>query len=60
MDELREKLAKLREDARECDLMSMQALDPEHREMLSDLAAKLRQMIEDIEDAIARITGGQT
>ena len=57
MDELREKLARLREDAMECDRMSEQALDPDHRDMLGHLAASLRQMIEDVEEAIARIAG---
>jgi hypothetical protein len=57
MNDLREKLAKLREDVWECELMSSRAHDPEHRAMLSELAAKLRQMIDDVEAAIARIAG---
>ena len=39
MNELREQLARLREDAALCEAMSSEATDPDHRQMLARLAA---------------------
>jgi hypothetical protein len=58
MDELREQLARLREDAALCEAMSSEATDPDHRQMLARLAARLLTMIEAVEAEIVKITGG--
>jgi hypothetical protein len=50
----------LREDTAQCDFVSSDATDPDHRQMLAHLAARLRTMIEDVEAAVIKITGDQS
>lgn len=59
MEDLRKQLEQLREEAEDCDVLSERTLDPEHREMLGRLSAKLHQMIDAIEAAISELSPGE-
>ena len=61
MNDLREKLEKLRADAEDCTLISRLVTDKAKRELFASLAAQLRGMIAEVETAIAaRMASGGT
>lgn len=61
MQDLRDKLEKLRADAEDCTLISRLATDKAKRDVFSHLAAQMHGMIAEVEAAIAaRIAGGET
>ena len=61
MQDLKDKLEKLRAEAEDCTLISRLASEKAKRELFAHLAAQIRGMIVEVESAIAaRIAGGET
>jgi hypothetical protein len=53
MEDLQERVAKLRDDAEDCAIISKLATDPTKRETFARLAIQLRQMARDVEKTLA-------